>query len=77
MKHAVIYESLLSQWVHPMIAKAILPEYFDLRAAVRMADADVSSHFPYCSDGRQGSIETPDIFNIVVFVCFGTALRSD
>eukprot|EP00973_Karenia_brevis_P016112 2203057-Karenia_brevis.AAC.1 len=39
IRHDVMYEALIRQRVHPSLAKAILLEYKDLQANVRIADA--------------------------------------
>ena len=78
MNHQDIYKSLLRQRVHPTIAKAILLEYFDLKVTVRIADAEVTDKFQYWRGGRQGGIETPDLFNIVQLpILFTRGTRGD
>eukprot|EP00973_Karenia_brevis_P006057 824479-Karenia_brevis.AAC.1 len=41
-------------------------EYFDLIARVTLADADTTDYFPFSKGGRQGGVETPELFNIIV-----------
>ena len=66
MGHARIFEALLARGVHPTIAKAIILEYLDLVARVNVADADPSGFFQISKGGRQGGVETPELFNLIV-----------
>eukprot|EP00973_Karenia_brevis_P057731 8030581-Karenia_brevis.AAC.1 len=60
-----MYEAMLGQGIHPVLAKAIVLEYTNLHASVTVADAPCSRYFPFQRGGRQGGVETPELFNIV------------
>ena len=54
--------ALQSRNVDPWTTRAILREYLDLKARVSIADSGSSSFFSYRRGGRQGGVETPDLF---------------
>ena len=66
IKHEAIYEALNKQGVHPILAKAILMEYTHLEANVTIADAPPTPYFSFSQGGRQGGVETPALFNIIL-----------
>lgn len=66
MQHEVIFQSLLSRGVHAELVYALAQEYTDLRARVTVSDSDPSASFSFLRGGRQGGVETPEVFNMVV-----------
>ena len=66
MLHGKIAEALCSRGVHPKLVYAILLEYLDLRARVKLADSDPTDYFHYSKAGRQGGVETPELFNLMM-----------
>eukprot|EP00973_Karenia_brevis_P077259 10732218-Karenia_brevis.AAC.1 len=66
MQHDQITDSLLSLGIHPLLVHALLREYCQLKARVKIADADFSNFFSFRKGGRQGGVETPEVFNLMV-----------
>ena len=66
MKHPEMARSLLARGVHPRLVHAVMMEYMDLRARVKLADADPTDFFSYSKAGGQGGVETPEVFNIMM-----------
>ena len=66
MRHGQMAKSLIARGVHPNLVRAFMLEYLDLRARVKLADADPTDYFSYSKAGRQGGVETPELFNIMM-----------
>lgn len=66
MLHNEMAQALLHRGVHPCYVHALILEYLDLRARVKLADAEESDWFPYRKGGRQGGVETPEAFNLML-----------
>eukprot|EP00973_Karenia_brevis_P072077 10012892-Karenia_brevis.AAC.1 len=73
--HEVMLEAMLQQGVQPAVARAIVIEYINLRANVTVADAPTSTFFPFRRGGRQGGVETPELFNIIVEYALAEMIR--
>ena len=52
-----------------------MKEYVDLQARVKLADADVTDFFAYSKGGRQGGIETPEPFNLMMEATFADVVK--
>eukprot|EP00973_Karenia_brevis_P071447 9925890-Karenia_brevis.AAC.1 len=66
MLHDQIADSLLALGVHPVLVLALAREYCQLKARVKIADADFSDFLPFRRGGRQGGVETPEVFNVMI-----------
>eukprot|EP00959_Pyramimonas_sp_CCMP1952_P394581 8267413-Pyramimonas_sp.AAC.1 len=66
MKHSEIDWALRRRGLRPQLSAALPNELVGPRAAVKMADANSSSYFPYERGGRRGGVETPDLFNALM-----------
>lgn len=66
MRHGEMAKALNARGVHPNLVRAVMLEYLDLRVRVKLADADPTDYFSYSKAGRQGGVETPELFNIMM-----------
>ena len=63
MMHGVLEQTLL--W-HPLVVFNILRELSFVRARMKVPGCDVSDLYPFLRGGKQGGVDTPDLFNVVI-----------
>ena len=68
--HWLIEEALIHQGVKPRTTQAIMAEYSDLRAKIKIPEVGTSDWFTYTKGAKQGGVETPDIWKIVLDYLF-------
>ena len=66
MQHAVVAHSLKRRGMSNGTVARILQELYDLQGILTVPGAGDTKPFPYTLGGKQGAVETPDVFNLVV-----------
>ena len=66
LRHKLIREALLARGITPHAAATFLRELTGIKACITLPPAGTSNIFDYSKGGKQGAIETPDIWNLVM-----------
>eukprot|EP00959_Pyramimonas_sp_CCMP1952_P450125 9425033-Pyramimonas_sp.AAC.1 len=75
MRHGRLSQALLARVVHPRMAAALLRELSNMRCNIALPGADPCERFPLEKGGKQGGVETPELFNIMLEVVFADAFE--
>eukprot|EP00973_Karenia_brevis_P046696 6478738-Karenia_brevis.AAC.1 len=57
---------MLKRGVPAALVAAVMAEYVDLRAEMAVSGVGSTEPFPFQKGGRQGGVETPSLFNIIL-----------
>ena len=68
--------ALLDQGLHPDLARAVLREVSGIQCSIELDGAGRSEQFPLERGGKQGGVETPDVFNGMVQSLMAPVLAS-
>jgi len=63
MVHASMQSALLGRGAHPNLVRAVMREVSHMLCTIQIAGAGTSDDFPLERGGKQGGVETPEIFN--------------
>ena len=66
MTHSSICKCLLRRGMHPQLVRAILREVSGMSGKVFLPGAGLSEPCPFQRGGKQGGVETPEVFNIMM-----------
>ena len=66
MTHESMTKCLLRRGVHPQLVRAILREVSGMSGNIFLPGAGLSESFPFQCGGKQGGVETPEVFNIMM-----------
>ena len=68
--HEVLDDALGGQDISVSARIAMLSGLFGKSGRIRLPDAGLSPDFPFLRGGKQGGVETPDQFNVIMDACF-------
>ena len=66
MEHASMQKALLGRGAHPDLVRAILREVSFMSGRISIQGAGMSNVFPFERGGKQGGVETPEVFNVMI-----------
>ena len=61
-----IMSALLGRGVHASDTHAVLQELHEEKGRIRVQGVGCAEQFAFSSGGKQGGVETPDLFNILM-----------
>ena len=76
MNHGSMEKSLLGRGCHPVMARALLREVSGMSCNIEINGAGISETFPLERGGKQGGIETPEVFNAMMEYALEPVFRS-
>ena len=66
MQHESVQRALLERGAHPHLVRAFLQEVTGFSCCISLPGAGLSEEFAFELGGKQGGIETPDVFNVLM-----------
>ena len=76
LEHEPISACLLEMGMHPANVLSLMQELAGVKGRISILGAGTSEQFPFCKGGKQGGVDTPDIFNAMIEAAFAPMVRS-
>ena len=76
MDHELLKEAMLKRGLHPRLVFGLLRELTDMKGHISIPSAGTSEPFDFRKGGKQGGVETPDEWNMLVEFLLEPLVRS-
>ena len=76
MLHSVLESALNARGAHPILIFNILRELTQIQARMVLPGCDPTELFDFLRGGKQGGVDTPDLFNVVIEFLIGDLVTS-